>query len=329
MVLESLISTKTAERKWWRMFFFGGLYALVGIVLSMWIFGDQASMVLVFLTSFACIPLIYHTLKHEEKVDQNIPANEPPSWKTHRKAMYYFTMLFLGFVVVFSLFAIFLPESTVYQEVDGGKHSIGVFSSQIDTIKSINGRTTGAYSSSEVLVKIVLNNINVLLFSIFFSFFFGAGAIFILTWNASVIAAAIGNYARNFIAGLAGGAGAAGMAAYFGGISLGFCRYMIHGMFEIVAYFIGGLAGGIISVAIIRHEIGSPEFKKVLKDALYLFAVALIFILVGGLIEVFFTPVMIDVCDTVFSNTKLMIASVVGLGLIVGFLIWYFKKRRG
>ena len=293
MVLESLITTKRAERSPWKMFFFGGLYALVGVLLAMWIFGDQASMVLVFLTAFSCIPLIYHTLKFEEKKDEKMREDYIPSWRTHRKAMYFFTMLFLGFVVVFSLFAIFMPQEVVYQKVGQGAYSKGVFSSQIDTINAINGRTTGAFSSSEVLVKIILNNINVLLFAMFFSFFFGAGAIFILTWNASVISAAIGTFARNRLAEAAGAVGAPGLAHYFSALSLGFFRFMTHGIFEIVAYFIGGLAGGIISVAIIRHEIGSPEFKKVLKDAMYLFAVALGFILVGAFVEVFITPALI------------------------------------
>lgn len=290
MVLEALITTKKAERSPWKMFFFGGLYAVVGILLAMWIFGDQASMVLVFLTAFACVPLIYHTLKFEEKRDEKMGSDYIPTWRTHRKAMYFFTMLFLGFVVAFSLFAIFLPQDTVYKETKDGTSSTGVFSSQIDTINAINGRTTGAFSSSEVLVKIILNNVNVLFFTMFFSFFFGAGAIFILTWNASVISAAIGTFARGRLAEVASGVGAPGIAHYLSAFSLGFFRFMTHGMFEIVAYFIGGLAGGIISVAIIRHEIGSPEFKKVLKDAMYLFAVALGFVLVGAVVEVFITP---------------------------------------
>ena len=38
--------------------------------------------------------------------------------------------------------------------------------------------------------------------------------------------------------------------------AIGMTRYMTHGIFEILAYFIGGLAGGLISVAIIRHGMG-------------------------------------------------------------------------
>jgi uncharacterized membrane protein SpoIIM required for sporulation len=51
---------------------------------------------------------------------------------------------------------------------------------------------------------------------------FGAGAIFILAWNASVIAAAIGIFANSDLSKL----------------PMGVMRYMIHGIPEIGAYFI-------------------------------------------------------------------------------------------
>ena len=44
-------------------------------------------------------------------------------------------------------------------------------------------------------------------FCVFFSFFYGAGAIFILVWNASVISAAIGSFVRSNIEKLAAAEG--------------------------------------------------------------------------------------------------------------------------
>tara|TARA_Y100000310_G_C20640036_1_gene793385 strand:+ start:1041 stop:1844 length:804 start_codon:yes stop_codon:yes gene_type:complete len=263
------------------MFIFGCLYAFVGVMLAMWMFRSEASMVLVFLTAFACIPLIYHTIKAEERRDEKIKSRGLPSWRTHRKAIYYFLALSLGFIFMFSLFNIFMPEQTITQ----------VFQTQIDTINYINQRTTGDFVEiNKVFFEIVANNINVLLFCFIFSFFFGAGAIFILTWNSSVIAVAVGNFARNKLGQAAGAVGINKVAAYFTAFSLGFWRYMLHGIFEILAYFVAGLAGGIISVAIIHHEVGSANFKKVFKDSMYLFGLALIIILIGAVVEVYITP---------------------------------------
>ena len=67
MVLESLISPKKAEGKPLELFFIGLIYSSVAMFLSLWIFKDQASLVMVFLTVLAAIPLTYNTMKYEEK----------------------------------------------------------------------------------------------------------------------------------------------------------------------------------------------------------------------------------------------------------------------
>ena len=56
------------------------------------------------------------------------------------------------------------------------------------------------YINSGNLMPIFMNNMRVLLFTILFAFFYGAGAIFIFAWNASVIGFAIGNVFRNKLA---------------------------------------------------------------------------------------------------------------------------------
>ena len=87
-----------------------------------------------------------------------------------------------------------------------------------------------------------------------FSLLFGAGAIFILVWNASVIAAAIGIFAQGSLSQL----------------PVAILRYMVHGVPEIAAYFIGALGGGIISVAVIRKDLRGEGMWKILQDSLIL-----------------------------------------------------------
>jgi len=67
-----------------------------------------------------------------------------------------------------------------------------------------------------------------MIFTLIFSLIFGAGAIFILAWNASVISAAIGIFTSYNI----------------NEIPIGLLRYMIHGFPEITSYFVTALAGG-------------------------------------------------------------------------------------
>jgi len=281
MVLESIISPLKAEKKPWDLFFIGLLYSSVAMFLALWIFRDQASLVMVFLTVTATVPLMYNTLKFEEEKDLAIPK-ERALIKEHGKALSFFMFLFLGFLLAFTIWYVFLPEKIIEQ----------TFNIQLQTIKTINSNILGfsINSASNVLLQIFSNNVKVFLFCVFFSFFYGAGAIFILTWNASVISAAVGTFIRNNLSMYANAVGLTKVAGYFGVFSLGLLRYSIHGVPEILAYFIGGLAGGIISVAVIRHDFGSGHFKKILFDSLDLIVLGIFVLFIAALLEVFMTP---------------------------------------
>ena len=98
--------------------------------------------------------------------------------------------------------------------------------------------------------------------------------IFILAWNASVIAAAVGIFTQSNLSIL----------------PLGLLRFMIHGIPEIAAYFVAALAGGIISIAVIRHEIGTSRFWEVLQDSLNLIILSVIILIIAAALEVFVTP---------------------------------------
>src|SRR3989338_1445961 len=95
MVLESIISPEKAESKPWETFFIGFAYMTVAIVLSLWIFEDEASMVMVFLVVIASIPLVYNTMNFEESKDLLI-SKESSLLKEHNKAVSFLMFLFLG-----------------------------------------------------------------------------------------------------------------------------------------------------------------------------------------------------------------------------------------
>ncbi|MBS3150037.1 stage II sporulation protein M [Candidatus Woesearchaeota archaeon] len=281
MVLESFISPLKAENKPWIMLLMGFIYAFVAVFLSLWIFKQYSSLVMVFLTVIAAVPLVYSTLKLEEGKDTEIKS-EMSLLKEHSKALKFFMFMFIGFVLAFVLLYIILPPNLVQL----------LFSSQTETIDNINSRVSGnAISTSNIFAQIFLNNIKVLMFSIFFAFFYGAGAIFILAWNASVISAAIGNFIRDKIAEYTASIGSLNLFNYFYLFNLGLLRYFIHGIPEILAYFIGALAGGIISVAMINHDIESERFNNIMLDALDLTMLAIFILFIAAIIEVFITPI--------------------------------------
>ncbi len=293
MVLEDLFDTKKAIQHPQRLFFLGILHAAIGTFLGLWIFKNQASLVLVFLTVMASLPFMYRTVKYEEKIDSK-NLKELTLLKHHSRVLLSYMFLFFVFVFSFFLGYILLPENLVQS----------TFISQIETIRSINSNValstniftkpvlnTAALSQSAIFMQIFSNNLKVMLFSLFFAFFYGAGALFILAWNASVIGTAIGSFFRSEIASLASKVGFVKVAGYFGIFSLGILRYIIHGVPEILAYFVAGLAGSIISVAVIRHDFNTQSFRKILVDSVDLILIAIFLIFVASLLEVYITPI--------------------------------------
>jgi uncharacterized membrane protein SpoIIM required for sporulation len=123
-----------------------------------------------------------------------------------------------------------------------------------------------------------------------FSFLYGAGAIFILTWNASVIGTAIGNFIRTNLGSIATYSGFEMASTYLQIVSIGLMRYAIHGIPEILSYLTAGLAGSIISVAVINHSIKTNKFGKILFDSSSLILISLILLIVSALLEVYITP---------------------------------------
>ena len=227
-MLEMLISPKKAERHPWELFFVGAFYASISVLLVNWIFSQDAvlstysGILVVTFTVMFSIPFMYYALRYEEeKVTEG--RGTFALLKAHKTAIYAFMWLFIGFVVAYSFFYIVLPSTQG-------------FKAQIETYCLINrpanfkdcvqqyGITdsvvaTGSLTNAERLFLIFSNNIYVMFFTLLFSLIFGAGVIFILAWNASVIAAAVGIFSNSELIYL----------------PLGLARFMIHGIPEIAS----------------------------------------------------------------------------------------------
>ncbi len=279
MVLEALVTPIQAEKRPWQMFFLGVLFSFVGIGFSLWVFEGQSSLVMVFLIVMASIPIVYNTLLLEEEKDEN-EEGEAYLLKEHAKALSVFMFLFLGITVAIAFVYIFIPEANLET----------LFNAQSQAILDVNSRISGNIISPDALPLIFLNNLKVLIFCIIFAFIYGVGALFILVWNASVIGVATGDFIRSQLSTIASTWGYIGASHYLQVVSLGVIRYATHGVFEILAYFIAGLAGGIISISVVRHNFGTPRFDKILLDATGLLMIALFLLFMGAVVEVYVTP---------------------------------------
>lgn len=281
-MLEMLMNPRKAERRPWELFFVGLLYASLSILIVTWIFAQDAvltkrsGILVVLFTVMFSMPFIFYTLKYEEKKIRR-GAGSFQLLREHSHALSAFMWLFMGFVIAFAFWYVVSPSQ--------------IFPEQIATYCMINRPTnfeqcvreynikdaslaTPFLTNKERLFLIFTNNMYVMIFTLVFSLVFGAGVIFILAWNASVIGAAIGIFSHSELQ----------------AVPLGLVRYMIHGIPEILAYFIVALAGGLVSVAVIRHETGTEKFWEVLQDSLNLIIAAIVVLFLAALIEVFITP---------------------------------------
>lgn len=284
MVLQSLFNPFNVKQKPWELFLTGFVYSILGLVLSYFVFREVAGILMVFLIVLAAVPSLYVTIKNEEELDLKYES-EFILLKEHSKVIFFLLFLFLGITMALVLSYVFLPQEVVSS----------IFNLQERAISSVNqniqGGITGGVAKLDYFVKIFSNNLKVLFFCLLFSLLYGTGALFILTWNASVIAVAIGGIVKTELAQTASLVGFASLSAYFGATAYGFFRYMTHGILEIAAYFVMGLAGGILSVAIIKHNL---QEDRVLIDTLDLIFISLGLLLIAGLIEVYITPLLFN-----------------------------------
>ncbi|MBI2146216.1 stage II sporulation protein M [Candidatus Woesearchaeota archaeon] len=273
MVLEVLINPKRATGKPWEMFFIGAIYSLVGLVLGYWVFRSYVSIIMVSFTALAAAPFVYNATKAED--DSTSATKESTLLKKHAPIIKVFTFLFLGFVAVFLLAFIVLPEPMAGE----------IFKTQIESIAAVRNEVTGNFTSIFSTMGIILaNNLKVLVLCVIFSLIYGMGAIFILSWNASVMSAAIGDAIRE---------GLQGTGSSLVVISSSLAGYFVHGLPEIVAYFIAGLGGGILSVALMKYGVHSRSFRKAGVDCVSMVTFAVLMLVLAATIEVFVSPTLL------------------------------------
>ncbi len=186
--------------------------------------------------------------------------------KRHRKVVLVYTAFFMGMVLTYSFMYVFSPSIR------------DLYSLQLDWFRS-QGIAAVQPGNFE---RYFFNNTQVMMLFFVLSVLFGAGSVFILAWNASVIAVFVGIISNRLVPALGT------TMAYVYGVGTGLSSIALHGIPEIAGYFFAGVAGGILSVGLIREKFMSTEFKEVFKDSLIWLAIGEGLIIAGALLEAFF-----------------------------------------
>jgi uncharacterized membrane protein SpoIIM required for sporulation len=283
-MLEVLFNPRHENKKPWKMVLIGILYGTLSMFLVKIFFSQDVVLskysgilVVTFCVLFS-LPFMYYLIKDEEKEEEDLEIGGLVGvWKVHQDAIYAFLWLFLGFLLAFSATNAFLKDSSLLNaqvEVYCMINSPGNIEDCASKYSFENLNLAGAATKPMRFLSILENNVSVMIFTLVFSFFFGAGAIFILAWNATVIASAIGIFSGYKLS----------------SIPLGLFRYMIHGFPEIAAYFITALAGGMLGICIIRNGLAGKKLIKVLENVIILLFLSIVILILAAVVEVYLTP---------------------------------------
>ncbi|MDD2678292.1 MAG: stage II sporulation protein M [Candidatus Nanoarchaeia archaeon] len=271
MVLESLITPREVRKNSWYLFFLGIIFSSSGIILSIFVFPGNAGIFSVFLTTLAAAPLFILLLQEEELLSIRLIEKKQPIFKNNIDIISAFFFLFLGFTISCILWFCFLPEGTFNL----------AFNEQLNEISSIQSIATGNIASPGLFETVLKNNLRVLFFCMLFSLIYGAGAVLILAWNASVLGTAVGLFIREKMA-----SDSSMVAVFLSNLPFGLGQYMFHGAFELTAYFIGSLIGGILSASIVRKSFTNRNFFKLFKNIIFLLLISIALIFIAAIIEV-------------------------------------------
>lgn len=153
--------------------------------------------------------------------------------------------------------------------------------------KSLTGQVIGNIPESkfsEAFSLIFRNNLNVVIKAIVMSFFYGAGALFLISWNASVLAGVVALDIFISMAPLI----SEGLKGFFIGIFHSvylFIGYIPHGLPELLAYFLVSFAGAMLARDIFKGMFSSEFRWQIIKDFLLILLFALILLFIGAIIE--------------------------------------------
>jgi len=266
MVLEQVYSVDFLRKKPVYTFLLGITYALVGLGAALFMFPEDPALVAVAITSILFLPSLYKFAAMEEKEESREKGfkilNLLKKQKQFVKAYIY---AFFGVFVVFAFFSIILPNLATNH----------LFREQLAVLSSAGG----AIFSKGLFFGILSNNFKIFLLCFLVSLALGNGAIFIITWNASVWGTIFGNLAKS-------SALAVGKSPFIYFVLI-LISVFPHMLLEILSYILAIISGTLISEGILREKFGSGKMDRVMRDNLLLLLAAVLVLILAAAVETY------------------------------------------
>jgi uncharacterized membrane protein SpoIIM required for sporulation len=280
MVLESIFPTKSLLENKWLFLGFAILISLLSVFVSVLFFESSASILSI---AFITMGFMYFLIKVFYNTEKVVLSKEKSFFRRYLFVVEIYFKIFAVLVIIFTLLFVFLPED--YRNV--------VFKEQVETLSSIDSLRASINVAGNLYLNsptglfgyIFLNNLGVLFAILLFSFIFGVGALFIIVYQASIFGSVVGTKILAILPTYVSKGAYAHIYALVHGsfLSLGL---LPHGLFELSAYFLAAVVGGIISAILHGHYIEvRANLKRIILDLGIILSVAIICLLIGALIE--------------------------------------------
>ena len=252
MVLEKIISPDNYKGSYLKATLFGIIITAIGLTIGYNLFPDDAALAAIFFILIAAVPF-FRTLMVQEERAEKTSHNLKEMIVRNKYALEYFFFFYAGIFLTYFVGALILPETI----------QSALFGNQFGVFKSV----LGSFANQEHFYMILFNNLKIVILALILSLIYGAGALMILTWNASVL------------------------GVFLAQQGLQLWKYLPHAGLEFLGFFAASIAGGILSAGIEKHEVGTKNFKHVYEDALFLAIAAVLIIILAAIVEVYVFPI--------------------------------------
>lgn len=272
MVVEQFLEKKEVKQHAFFLFILGFVYVMIGYFVGTYFFPKDVSVATLFTVTLLLLPSLYVIINLEEKIESRQGMKH--FYNNHKDIFKIVFFVFLGIFFAYVILGSVTDfETTFAYQIDFLEARESMSADMIENFK-INDYTPGL----DHVFALISNNLIVILVAFLLSVFYGAGALFLITLNASIFASFI-SFVMEYV------------ANEIGVISI----FLIHMIPELGGFTIAAIAGSVISRALVSERVGSRGFKNVLRDSLVLLMISVGLIIVAAFLEVYVSANLVRV----------------------------------
>jgi len=263
------INIKFFEKRPYAAMILGAVYVFVAFFTSKIFFPTMISVSMLFLVTLLLVPTVLKLIYVEEKRESRDGSRN--FLRDHRDVFEIYLFLFIGIFVALIFLGLFYGTQNFDYQLKFLQNQEGLSSELVKTKTEM-----GIVISPSNFFALLQSNLTVIIVSFLLSFFYGAGAMFLIVLNASVFSTFIMFIMKE-------------LPTVINKTSI-LLIFMVHTVPELFGFLLAAVAGGVLSKALLQEKFLSDRFRNVVKDSFLIFFLAVVIIIIAALLETYVTP---------------------------------------